>query len=522
MRRVTETVLRILLLSYSNERLNDPSTDEYAVREVHSNAQNVMNILMDKPKFTTLLSNRHESTSIWTLLQSRVVPNTEAIAYNPALGGSIRATAFSTLHYIIDLATHFMDCAADEYPDSPIKVNVAALAAMASQSSLGSIIRQEAVDACRAANQNGRNTIAVVTALAQVARDTTAFNLIWTLGGLMKQNFPLMKCLETLLRRMRQTSSPSSSSSSSSSGSLLDGQCIALAIFESLHESLINSSTFQYVNANTRKPSAINLFKATLEQEQDSICQLVQECSRVLHPNGTSTSDDATDETMDTFIQLLEGLVRASENYLNFVLSSCASYRSISMLVGLGEEFTEKAWKKSLLPFIRERLSLMSFQGVSGSQFDQEIVNLCRECCRVYYLNTDRNPSQELGYELCLTLTQAIRHGYYETERFSEIFATILLYHFRALGLSGLVSQEPAPERRAHPLNNLLLINWLPSLFLPTISHNLKTSRVFFEILMIVLGLESSSFGIETSNVVRTSDDKWVIQKVMRQLSRYV
>jgi len=35
-------------------------------------------------------------------------------------------------------------------------------------------------------------------------------------------------------------------------------------------------------------------------------------------------------------------------------------------------------------------------QSVSGMQFDQEVVNLVREAARLFYLNHDRSPSQEV------------------------------------------------------------------------------------------------------------------------------
>jgi hypothetical protein len=115
----------------------------------------------------------------------------------------------------------------------------------------------------------------------------------------------------------------------------------------------------------------------------------------------------------------------------------------------------------------------MPLQGVSGSQHDQEVVNLVREACRIFYLNIDKIPSPGMGQSVFLTVTQAIRHGYYETERFTELIAIIVHRHY-ALG-----------HRQVY--------QWLPTLLLPSISSNLKTSRAIYEALLITLGTVYSS-----------------------------
>lgn len=168
------------------------------------------------------------------------------------------------------------------------------------------------------------------------------------------------------------------------------------------------------------------------------------------------------------------------------------------MLVGISESFEEPTWLGTLLPFLRKTLATMSLSGVSGEQLDQEVINLLREVCRVYYINHDRLASTELGYNVFFTIVQAMRHGYFETERFTEILAMVVVYHLKAGQMDAL--------------------QWLPHMLLPSISHNYKTTKAIHEALMIICGLETSSFGVETSSSVRINDHE-VIEMVCIALS---
>ncbi|RHY34853.1 hypothetical protein DYB32_001840 [Aphanomyces invadans] len=100
-------------------------------------------------------------------------------------------------------------------------------------------------------------------------------------------------------------------------------------------------------------------------------------------------------------------------------------YGMVALIGRTSHVFAPAVWTDLVLPFARycgkmchsvtdwrrAQLALLPLQGVSGNQRDQEIVNLVREACRLYYLNIDRVPPPLLGRNVFLTVIQAIRHG---------------------------------------------------------------------------------------------------------------
>jgi hypothetical protein len=89
------------------------------------------------------------------------------------------------------------------------------------------------------------------------------------------------------------------------------------------------------------------------------------------------------------------------------------SIETLALLQALCAEFGEHAWLTQLLPWIVARLDLMGLGGVSGRRFEQEVVDLVRECGRVYYINADRQPTPELGRRFFEAVVECMRHGYW-------------------------------------------------------------------------------------------------------------
>ena len=86
------------------------------------------------------------------------------------------------------------------------------------------------------------------------------------------------------------------------------------------------------------------------------------------------------------------------------------------------------AWSALLLPFLRKRIAAMQMSGVSGLPLEQELISLLREGVRVFYLASGAQlgaPSAELGHAMFDCVVEAIRHGYIETERFTECAAKV-------------------------------------------------------------------------------------------------
>ncbi|KDO23777.1 hypothetical protein SPRG_10554 [Saprolegnia parasitica CBS 223.65] len=237
-----------------------------------------------------------------------------------------------------------------------------------------------------------------------------------------------------------------------------------LALMESLYEALLNQKTSRVdaLDAVAHVSALIRVFGAALATFQ----RMPMEGSRRMLP--------------DIFLQTVELVLleSPSDELLQFALDA-DEYSLLCVVVRSSHAFSEAAWTNLLLPYARSELAKLPLQGVSGSQRDQEVVNLIREACRLYYLNIDRVPSAALGKNVFFSVTQAIRHGYYETERFTELLALVMHRHYL--------------------LGHLQVYQWLPMLLLPTVASNLKTSRALAEALWICLGLETSSFGCENA-----------------------
>lgn len=207
-------------------------------------------------------------------------------------------------------------------------------------------------------------------------------------------------------------------------------------------------------------------------------------------------------DIMDTLLQVVETVLKQDPNYVALLGLLCENptYHGMLTLVGCSEVFSENTWIYTLLPFIRTSIANMSDSGVSGNLTHQEIIHLLREACRLYYLNHDRSPSVEFGYHLFISVTQAVRHGYYETERFTEILASIALYHI--------------------PMEQESVATWVVQLLLPSVSHNYKTTRAFHEVIISILGLSSSSFGTEFA-LLASSTDPTLLQHLACSLTRF-
>ncbi|KDO23778.1 hypothetical protein SPRG_22261, partial [Saprolegnia parasitica CBS 223.65] len=90
----TRHALAIALTTYSPDRLRDPSTDMYAVRELLRHAQKIFEILRTKPKFTALLdplvAEEDARNALCAWLIDVGVPALEAIGLSETSPANVR------------------------------------------------------------------------------------------------------------------------------------------------------------------------------------------------------------------------------------------------------------------------------------------------------------------------------------------------------------------------------------------------------------------------------------------------
>jgi hypothetical protein len=162
-------------------------------------------------------------------------------------------------------------------------------------------------------------------------------------------------------------------------------------------------------------------------------------------------------------------------------------------VAGLSDRFSIDTWCKWLLPFVRKQLDAMSLRGISGRQLEQEVVDLLRDCARHFYLNgggrddSQHKPTLEFGEQLYQCVIEAIRHGYIETEGFPRVAAVVIARHISEAcdggGGGGGVNNRKKEE----------VLSWVRHALSDQVCHSIKTMRAMHEIILTLLGLESSS-----------------------------
>ncbi|RQM25729.1 hypothetical protein B5M09_006622 [Aphanomyces astaci] len=198
MQRHTRQALEIIFTTYSVQRIRDPSTDLYAVRELFRHAQAIFEILRTKPKFTPLLDpllldTVHDANvnALSLLLVTTGVQSLEVIAYGDNIHAGVRVDALSTLESILEL-WEFLAAGpwAHVYSPSPhassssvLTFQLAHLAQTISSVSTDSIVRDAALVLIQHIARFDK-TYAPVIALSRVARDVLALSPLWSMGVL--------------------------------------------------------------------------------------------------------------------------------------------------------------------------------------------------------------------------------------------------------------------------------------------------------------------------------------------------
>ncbi|ETW09315.1 hypothetical protein, variant [Aphanomyces invadans] len=466
MQRNTRQALEIIFDTYPVQRIRDPSTDLYAARELFRHAQAIFEILRTKPKFTALLDpflidTMHDPSvnSLSLYLATTGVHSLELVAYGDNIHSGTRVDAIATLESLLEL-WEFLAAGpwAHSYSPSPsqsfspgcvLTFQLAHLAQTISSVSTDSIVRDVAIVLLQRIARFD-TSYAPVIALSRVARDVLALSPLWSMGVLASS-----AAMENLMSKVVATSTEHAAAKA----------LYCTAVMESLYEALMNhrSSREWAFNADVHEARLTQLFHACLHTYK-------------LHPNEANRA-----VLPDAYLHAMESILLNYPDCVGIVQFALDTneYGMVALIGRTAHVFAPAVWTDLVLPFARAQLALLPLQGVSGNQRDQEIVNLVREACRLYYLNIDRVPPPLLGRNVFLTVIQAIRHGYIETERFTEILALILHRHYS--------------------MGHVQVYQWLPTLLLPEVAHNHKTRRALVEAVLIALGLQNSAFGLENA-----------------------
>ena len=158
--------------------------------------------------------------------------------------------------------------------------------------------------------------------------------------------------------------------------------------------------------------------------EHEALAAVLAACDAAAG-RGRGEADEVCSEMLDVAALVLEDHPDCGP-VLRLLLSDSRGVKpataSIAAVNTAAVKFSQHTWETTVLPFVRRMLGAMGevgcccvadnvvgelcnvdvmclrrCQSVSGSQFDQEVVNLLRECARLFYLNHDRSPSSTVG-----------------------------------------------------------------------------------------------------------------------------
>ena len=125
----------------------------------------------------------------------------------------------------------------------------------------------------------------------------------------------------------------------------------------------------------------------------------------------------------------------------------------------------------------------MSTAGVSGSENDQDIINLLRDIAMLILNSPTRIINFEVGHALFHCLLLAMRRGYIETERFPEITANVIsFYSIRPSTIPAGMVLDPSIHDST---------SWVREIFADAEDRH-RDVRAIKEVIAVVLGMKES------------------------------
>eukprot|EP00003_Mantamonas_plastica_P027564 TRINITY_DN5953_c0_g1_i2.p1 TRINITY_DN5953_c0_g1~~TRINITY_DN5953_c0_g1_i2.p1 ORF type:complete len:949 (-),score=329.99 TRINITY_DN5953_c0_g1_i2:128-2974(-) len=327
------------------------------------------------------------------------------------------------------------------YTEFPFPVAVQPFLPSSVEPSYSQWIREEAlkvlVDIGKSSPQAKQD---VLMSLARFGADYFAFDTFWSLGGSNAPE-PVAVLIERCYAYINK-----------------DSSTMPRELSQSLHQ-------------------AIRKEDVSLAKDSEMLAKILNICTQL---QSEYKNEGTTYEYAQETLELLDDCIAQAPNdpvFLNIALNPL-TLESLDVVAGQVGGYSTENWLNILLPFINGELNKMQLAGVSGDQLEQQVIDLLRECARIFYINQDVSPSAELGKSLFLTILEAMRHGYVETERFSELGAKVISHH---------VADNSA--------------TWIAHALTPRVCHRHMVTRAIGEMIFQLLGIESTATYSEVPQV---------------------
>ncbi|KYQ92223.1 hypothetical protein DLAC_07070 [Tieghemostelium lacteum] len=445
---------------------NANNTEDSVFRKFMEQYRKIITILLTKPKFTRLLKCDIEQRDNFikgqvnqtlVLLQGHLQKNISSGQKKGEILNSLQSSAQFIDYFIKNSIIQELDIA--RY----FQINVQPLIVFGCSIDNSQIFRGMSFQILELLPSTQYKST-ILKCLAQVANDQYALDFYWRFGGIY-DSAPLT----VLFQRIPM------------SASIELSRNILVTLSHALKSKIILLGS---ANGNT------GLYIKVIFQFIDYFIQ-----KKSLNPDiQDNESLSVPYEIMELLSEMIKQVPDRME-VLNRLLDYGTNESSLAVLINNSNRFTKSTWINVLLPFLKTRIEAMKLQGVSGIQSEQSVIECVRECSRLFYLDSTRDMSyqdnNELGHRLLMTIVEAIRHGYFETERFSVVCSIIIINHLPAS------------------------LEWFQDIINPQTCNSHKTSRGIFEVFLQLLGFTEVEESI-TLQTLKTENIGKVIHQIIQ------
>ncbi|KAJ5076203.1 hypothetical protein M0811_06482 [Anaeramoeba ignava] len=466
---IIETTINAIDALHPKWLIFDPSCHDYTARSLLGSFGKIIKIFTTKPKFLSLLIIDQGNKLLNFIIQ------TTNLIQNATKSDSIpdenRIEFLRTLEILMSLEEVLLSLSQFGVPKfqnakTVFNFQIKLLTDIACQTTIFETQRRSALKILKSLSTYQQKEVLIE--LSKQANDYLALDTFWELGGINSSDITPIKII---LHRIQN------SKNSNDDSSFPEKLTYSINVATTTGTIVIQrvDAEDNITKAQIQNPSQ-NMENIDIERNQQILTTLLLSCDKITKSKYSEDSNERSQEFLETLSALLERCP-SSKYFWDMALDDkLVTRETISTIIGISEKFNEHTWTTFLMPFIDKQIANMQLDGISGDQSEQEVIHLLRECLRIFYINKDHVPSLLLGNLLFKTILEAIRHGYNETERFTELAALVFTTH---------LSQDD--ERRQ------ILISWLEYALRSEVCHNHRTFKAVHEIMMRLLGAHAET-----------------------------
>lgn len=492
---VTRECLAFFLRVHSSDTFMG-SHSQFAQSEFLCRAKTILSLFRTKPKFLSLLTNpvdEVDSGLEFVSWISKVVPKSlEYLYLKTQAPSNVVSNAMRCQTELLLLGMELAAVAPNRFIDNPFPVNWNKVASLICGQSVGIMEKSEAMKMAKVTT--GTNDLRVH--LVALANDKPGLLLALELGALGDEENVSVLLKRVKMQQYTRRKAEVEDHTMSFSGNLLTA----------VHEYAMNARNADVSDVGTQYASKVSesvedtaesMTRLRCMPYEDAVCSIIRECDECAQDSGEGEKNSNCLETLSSLLEVYPD----SRKLLDVALCPL-TVEGLKTVATWCNNYSEDTWITVLFPFIKEELTKMGLEGVSGRPIEQEVIDFLRDCARIKYLNDgeDAIPTLTFAYELFTLVILAIRHGYIETEGFPRIAGRMLVFHASDSDRAGFRRAGcRAPEEHGGEGRTSTLSTWLRMAFDESVCHKLKTRRAIHEILFSLLGLNSTAWGFDST-----------------------